>query len=354
MQFSSANYLPRCDEGLEICFDWFRQGRILMQARKTIEIIVPIYNEAACVDTLIERLMKIREMIVDYETTFLLVDDGSHDESVSMIEAYAAKHDCVRLVKLSRNFGHQIAISAGLDFADADYVAIIDADLQDPPEVILDMLIKAEEGYDVIYGKRATRKGESALKLLTAKIFYALIRRIGNIDIPSDTGDFRLMSRRVVKAFRQLREKHRFVRGMIPWIGYETTCVEYHREERMAGETKYPMRKMVRFACDAIFSFSNSPLRFATYLGFGILGICSLGGLAILYLKFFTKYHVPGITAVLMTILIIGGCQILLLGVCGEYIGRIFEESKDRPLYFVDRTVNVTISEGHDEPDSSE
>lgn len=234
-----------------------------------------------------------------------------------------------------------MAVTAGLDYAIADYVVIIDADLQDAPELIEDMYKKAKEGFDIVYGKRLQRKGETFFKKWTAKTFYKIIRKMCAVEIPSDTGDFRFINKDVLKALKQMREKHRFIRGMVPWVGFKSTPLFYLRDERYAGETKYPVKKMVKFALDAIFSFSNTPLRIATYFGFGIVGIGIIGALTILYLRLFTSLTIPGISAVILTIIIMSGFQIIMLGIIGEYIGRIFEESKNRPLYVVKETKNL-------------
>jgi dolichol-phosphate mannosyltransferase len=212
--------------------------------------------------------------------------------------------------------------------------------LQDPPELIEEMYRRAKTGVDVVYGKRLTRKGETWFKKLTARLFYKFLSKMCDVEIPADTGDFRLISRRVLAAIRPLREKHRFLRGLIPWVGFAGEPCPYHRDERHAGVTKYPLRKMLKFALDAIFSFSNTPIRLATYTGLMIVLVGILGGLVLLYFKCFTTYAVPGITAAILTAIILGGVQIVMLGIIGEYIGRIFEESKNRPLYIVKRVLN--------------
>jgi polyisoprenyl-phosphate glycosyltransferase len=253
---------------------------------------------------------------------------------------YASRYPFITILDFSRNFGHQIAVTAGLDQADADYVAIIDADMQDPPELIEDMYHRAKLGVDIVYGKRLSRKGEALFKRLTARMFYRFISRMCDVEIPEDTGDFRLISRRVLNSVQLMRERHRFLRGMIPWVGFSNEPFLYNRDERYAGETKYPLKKMVKFALDAIFSFSNTPIRIATFTGVVIFCIGLILGLLLIYLRIFTQYTVPGITATILTIIVIGGVQIIMLGVVGEYIGRIFEESKNRPLYILKRVVN--------------
>lgn len=312
----------------------------MFSEKTTLDIIIPVYNEEECIDELLSRLFKLKKELDELEIRFIFVNDGSKDRTFEILKRYAESNKDIKIINFSRNFGHQIAVTAGLDFANADYIAIIDADLQDPPELIKDMYYKAKEGFDVVYGKRISRKGETFFKKATAKLFYKFISKMCEIDIPEDTGDFRLISKRVLKNLKNMREKHRFIRGMIPWVGFKSTPFYYHRDERYAGQTKYPFKKMLKFALDAIFSFSNTPLRIATQLGFYIILTGILGALLMLYLRFFTKYNVPGITAVIITIIIMSGVQIFMLGIIGEYVGRIFEESKNRPLYIIGETVN--------------
>lgn len=306
-----------------------------MFSKKTIDIVIPIYNEQECLPELLARLETIRRDLRSYEMRFIMINDGSSDKSLPMMMDYASTHAYLKVINFSRNFGHQFATTAGLDHAEGDYVLIIDADLQDPPELLVDMLKKSEEGYDVVYGKRNKREGESALKLLTAKWFYRLLNFLCSLDIPADTGDFRLITRRVVLAFRAMPEQHRFIRGMIPWVGFKSAPFYYHREKRYAGTTKYPIKKMFKFALDAIFSFSNVPLRLATYSGLFLVLLGGLVALFMVYLKLFTTFTVPGISAVIISIIIMGGFQIIMLGIIGEYVGKIFEQSKHRPLYVV-------------------
>lgn len=313
----------------------------MLQEKERLEIIVPIYNEESCIDELLRRLMALKQKVDYLDVGFIFVNDGSKDKSLEILHGYADRYDFVKVIDFSRNFGHQMAVTAGLDYADADYIAIIDADLQDPPELIEDMYKKAKEGYDVVYGKRSARKGETFFKKITAKMFYRFISKMCDTEIPADAGDFRLINRRVSEAIKQMRERHRFIRGMVPWVGFKSTPILYERDERYAGETKYPLRKMVKFALDAIFSFSNTPLRISIYAGLGIVGFGIVGALLILYLRLFTTFTVPGISAVIMTIIIMSGFQIIMLGIIGEYVGRIFEENKKRPLYIVSQIKNL-------------
>ncbi len=312
----------------------------MLQQIKKIEIIVPVYNEEKCIDEFVMRINKLREQTDGMDVNVVFVNDGSKDKSSDLLNLYANKYSFLKVIEFSRNFGHQMAVTAGLDNVDADYVAIIDADLQDPPELIIDMIKKAEEGFDVVYGKRLTRKGETFFKKMTARLFYTIISKMCDVNIPIDTGDFRLINKQVLDILKQMREKHRFIRGMVPWIGFNSSPIYYHRDERFAGETKYPLKKMIKFAKDAIFSFSDTPLRIANFIGYSIVFIGILGSILMLYLKLMTEYTVPGITAVILTVIIMGGIQILMLGIIGEYVGRIFEESKERPLYIIKNKKN--------------
>jgi len=311
-------------------------------AKDTLDIIIPIYNEQECIPELMRRLISLRKkMHSRADLKFIFVNDGSKDKSLKLLLDYANKHSFVKILNFSRNFGHQLAATAGLDYADADYVVLIDADLQDPPEVIDEMYKKAKSGYDIVYGQRIKRKGETLFKKATASLFYKFINKMCDIEIPIDTGDFRLINKRVVMTLRSMREKHRFIRGLIPWSGFKSYPFRYHRDERFAGETKYPLRKMIRLAKDAIFSFSDKPLKVATYFGFGVISLGMLALLFIVYLRLFTAYYVSGLTAVIALVVILSGVQIMIMGVMGEYIGRIFEESKKRPLYIIESVKNL-------------
>ncbi len=310
--------------------------------KEKLAIIIPVYNEESCIDELIARLLNLRMNFDAVELFFVFINDGSIDRSLDMLVSYAEKYEFFKIINLSRNFGHQLAITAGLDYADADYVAIMDADLQDPPELIEKFYEKIKEGYDLVYAKRAARENESYFKLITARWFYFLINKLCHIDIPSGTGDFRLMNRKLLETLKRMREQHRFMRGMIPWLGFKSAPFYYDRKGRFAGETKYPFRRMFRFALDAVFSFSNTPLRLATYTGLAVVSMGILGGMLMLYLRLFTQYTIPGITAVILTVIIMSGVQIIMIGIIGEYIGRIFEEAKGRPLYVVDYLVNLS------------
>lgn len=308
---------------------------------RSADIVIPIFNEEDCLPELLRRLHELRARMTGWQLGIIFVNDGSRDRSEQILRAEAEKHPFIRVIHFARNFGHQAAISAGLDAAEADCVAILDGDLQDPPELIPEMLARLAPGVDVVYGQRRTRAGESWFKLATARLFYRFLSAVLKVNIPQDTGDFRVMTRRVVLAIRQMRERHRFLRGMVPWLGFPAEAFLYDRDRRHAGETKFGLFKMVRFALDAIFSFSNHPLRLATYLGLFLTLAGFFFGLVVVWLRLFTDYTVPGISAVLFAVLVIGGLQSFILGICGEYIGRLYEQVKARPLYVVDYALNL-------------
>ncbi len=302
--------------------------------RPVISIVAPVYNEEPILHELYRRISETMDAIgEDWE--LVLINDGSFDRSFEIMRELREADDRVRLVNFSRNFGHQLAISAGLDYAQGDAVVIIDADLQDPPSVIAEMVKKWREGYEVIYAVRSQRKGETWFKLFTASLFYRVINGITGVNIPVDTGDFRLLDRRAVLALRAVREHHRFMRGLAVWIGFKQIGIEYVREERYAGETKYPFRKMLRFALDGITSFSHLPLQLATYLGFVIAGLSVLGILTTVILRLSGSQAFFGQATTLVAVLFIGGIQLISLGIVGEYLGRIYNEVKARPLYIV-------------------
>ncbi len=315
----------------------------MSSSRTTLEFVIPIYNEEECLPTLLSRLRAFREKLkASVDVSFLFINDGSRDRTLELLVTASHNESYLKVLDLSRNFGHQIALTAGVDAATADVIAIIDGDLQDPPELVEPMLELAEKGYDIVFGKRRERKGESWFKLTTAALFYKLIRSMCRVDIPENTGDFRIMKKRAYLALRQMRESHRFIRGMVPWTGFKSTYFLYDRDSRFAGETKYPLKKMIRFALDAIFSFSNTPLRIASYSGIVFLAVAMLVGLYILFLKAFTNEVVPGLTVLIMMMIGMSGFQVLMLGVLGEYVGRIFESTKNRPLYFLNARLNFS------------
>ncbi|GAC1441844.1 MAG: glycosyltransferase family 2 protein [Vulcanimicrobiaceae bacterium] len=300
-----------------------------------ISVVVPLFNEEGNVAELVRRITSIMDRVaVDDRYEIIAVNDGSRDGTLAALHALQRVQPRLVVVDLSRNFGHQIAATAGLDTARGDAVVLMDGDLQDPPELIEAFLAKWREGYDVVYATRKTRKGESAFKLLTARIFYRTIRRLTNVSIPVDTGDFRLMSRRVVDALGETREKHRFLRGLVSWVGFNQIGVEYEREARLSGVTKYPFSKMLKFAIDGITSFSEIPLRFATYLGFFVSAFAFVYAAVVIVLKVL-GLNEPGYTSIMVVVLFLGGVQLVTIGIAGEYLGRIYDQVKARPLYLV-------------------
>ena len=301
-----------------------------------LSVIVPIYNEEANIAELHRRLTGVVEgmkLAGGYELIF--INDGSRDQSLPMLRALAAHHPQVRYLDFSRNFGHQIAVTAGLDQARGEAVVIIDADLQDPPELIVDLYARFRQGYDVVYAKRRSRVGESQAKKLTAKAFYRILARITRISIPVDTGDFRIISRRVLLALRQMPEQHKFLRGQIAWVGFRQTFVEYDRAQRAGGETGYTYRKMLRFALDGITGFSDAPLKAATLMGFSVSGVAFLLMVYTLYARLVRQDYEPGWASLMMSILFLGGVQLIAVGVIGEYIARLSANVRQRPLYII-------------------
>jgi dolichol-phosphate mannosyltransferase len=304
----------------------------MQQTRPSYSIIAPVFNEEG---TLVEfhRRVSVVMDALDGPSELLLVFDGSRDRSPEIGEELRARDPRVKLIKFSRNFGHQIAITAGMDYAEGDAVVIIDSDLQDPPEVIHALVAKWREGFEVVYAQRATRAGETRFKLATAAAFYTLIQRLASISIPRDTGDFRLIDRKVVLALRQMREHHRFMRGLSVWVGYKQTGIRYDRAERYAGTTQYPLRKMVKFASDAITSFSYVPLQLAMTLGFIVSALAIVSIPVVIVLRMLDASFFMGQASTLIAVLFLGGVQLIFLGVLGEYLGRIYDEVKQRPLY---------------------
>jgi dolichol-phosphate mannosyltransferase len=304
----------------------------------TLSVVLPIFNEEPVIPELDRRLREVLDALdVTWEVIF--VNDGSRDRSFELLSELARAEPRYRVASFSRNFGHQMAITCGLDRSIGAAVVVMDADLQDPPEVLREMLARFREGYDVVYGVRSQRHGETWFKKVTAAVYYRLLRRMIGIDLPVDAGDFRLMSRRVVDTLCLLRERHRFVRGMVAWLGFKQTQVLYERPARFAGETKYPLRKMVKFAMDGISSFSIIPLRIATFLGImaGVVGI--LTGLWAFLDRLYGRV-VPGWTTIMILVALGSSGQLLMTGILGEYIGRIYEEIKRRPLYIVADEIN--------------
>lgn len=315
---------------------------------KLISIVVPVYNESAVIDEFYARARSVLDSLYPVLWEMIFIDDGSTDDSYEKLCQLAVNDQRIKLIKFSRNFGHQIAITAGIDMSQGDAVVVIDADLQDPPEVIDKFVENWKEGFDVVYGVRQEREGETWFKLFTAHIYYRILKALAKMDIPVDVGDFRLMSKRAVRQFRQLREKDRFVRGMVSWIGFKQIGVTYRREERYAGMTKYPFHKMVKFALDGIVSFSTVPLRLASWLGY-LSSILAFLYLCSVLVQKALGYTVPGFATIMVSMLFMGGVQLICLGIVGEYVGRIFNEIKPRPLYVIEETYGFKC-----EPDENE
>jgi len=299
-----------------------------------ISIVAPNYNEAGSVQEFYRRICEVMETTSE-SWELVWVDDGSTDGSTELIRELARKDPHLQPVIFARNFGHQIAVTAGMDYAQGQAVVIMDSDLQDPPEVVLDLVAKWKEGYEVVYAQRTEREGESWFKLFTASLFYRLIYRITDVNIPLDTGDFRLMDRKVIDVINQMRERHRFLRGMSVWVGFRQTGVPYKRAARFAGETKFPLKKMIKFASDAITGFSYFPLQLAMYMGFISAGLSILAIPVVIALRLAGSQAFFGQATTLIAVLFLGGVQLISLGILGEYIGRIYDEAKGRPLYIV-------------------
>jgi dolichol-phosphate mannosyltransferase len=311
--------------------------------RPELSLVLPIFNEEPVIDELHRRLGEfLPAMGTTWEVIF--VDDGSKDQSFAMLRTLAADNPHYRVISFARNFGHQSAITAGIDYARGKAVVIMDADLQDPPEVVTEMLALFREGFDIVHAVRRKREKESVFKKATAYLFYRLLRAMVGITVPVDAGDFRLMSRRVVLTLRALRETSRFVRGMVAWVGFRQTTVLYDRKARFAGETHYPLSKMLKFALDGITAFSIVPLRVATILGF-LAGIVGIGVAAWAVYGRLYGYIVPGWATIMITVSLGASAQLLMTGILGEYVGRIYEEVKRRPLYIVAEEINATRDE---------
>ncbi|GAD87922.1 putative glycosyltransferase [Vibrio halioticoli NBRC 102217] len=302
---------------------------------KTVSIVIPCYNESEVIDTTVQELLSVTSSIANYQFELIFVNDGSADDTEAKLLVHNKAHDNIRVISFSRNFGHQQAVSAGLDVSTGDAVVLIDADLQDPPKLIEDMIAKWEDGFDVVYGTRASRDGESKFKLITAKWFYRLLNYLSEVKIPLDTGDFRLMDRQVVDHLIAMPEKSRFIRGMVSWIGFNQTSINYERSARFAGESKYPLTKMLKFGIDGILSFSVKPLKLSIMMGFMCSGVAMLMMLYSVYIRLMTDHWESGWASLLVAILFIGGVQLISIGILGEYIARIYNESKDRPLYII-------------------
>jgi polyisoprenyl-phosphate glycosyltransferase len=310
-----------------------------------LSVIIPIYNESANINLLYERLSKVCDQLTP-DREFIFINDGSKDDSLEKVKALHAKDARVKYIDFSRNFGHQIAVTAGLDSCHGKAVVIIDADLQDPPELILEMFDKwKNENYQVVYAKRRKRKGEGFMKLWTAKMFYRILGSITSISIPVDTGDFRLIDRKIVEYLKKMPEQHKFLRGQISWIGFNQTYIEYDREERHGGKTGYTYKKMIRFALDGITSFSDFPLKFATFAGFVVSGFAFLMILVTIYQRFYGDNYQSGWASLMISVLFLGGIQLIGIGIIGEYISRMSSNVRQRPLYIVNETNTETSSD---------
>ncbi|MEB9504229.1 glycosyltransferase family 2 protein [Bacillus anthracis] len=312
--------------------------------QKLISVVVPMYFEEEVAQECYNRLKSVMlQNNINYE--FIFVNDGSTDRTMEILSEIAANDYRTKIVNFARNFGHQVAVTAGIAAAKGDAIVIIDADLQDPPEVIPELIAKWEEGYEVVYAKRKQRKGETWFKLLTAKYFYKFLNYMSDIDIPKDTGDFRIIDRKIADVFNQMTERNRFIRGMMSWVGFRQTYVEYERDERFAGETKYPLKKMIKFASDGIIAFSTKPLRIVMSLGLLSVLISIIVLLYTITVKVFGHGTQTGWASIMVAITFFSGIQLLGLGIVGQYIARIYDESKNRPIYIVKETINIDEEE---------
>jgi len=304
-----------------------------------LSVVVPVYNEESVLPETFKRLKTVLDaMEIVYEV--ILVNDGSKDKTAEIAADICAKEPAWKFLNFSRNFGHQIAITAGMDYSSGDAIVVIDADLQDPPELIPQMMLKWHEGFDVVYAKRVKRDGETFFKKFSAKMFYKLMRFMTDFDLPTDVGDYRLIDAKVKEALKLVNERNRYIRGIISWLGFKQTAVEFNREKRFAGETKYPLRKMIKFAFDGITSFSYKPLKIATYIG-SFVSLVSFIFIIVVVIMAFMHQTVTGWASTLAISLFFNGVVLVMLGIIGEYIGRIFDEVKARPLYIVARTINL-------------
>ncbi len=308
---------------------------------KKVTLIIPMYYEEEVAQECYNRVIKVLKSIQNYTYEIIFINDGSKDKTLPILEEIASKDKDVKVISFSRNFGHQAAVTAGLKEVTGDAIVIIDADLQDPPELIPEMLKHWEEGYEVIYGKRKARKGESAFKLLTAKMFYKTLNALSDVEIPKDTGDFRLVDRKVVDVINQMPEHNKFLRGLFSWVGFKQEAFEYERQERFAGKTKYPLKKMLKLASDGIIGFSTKPLKLVGGLGI-ITILISIGILIYSLISYFIGNNVQsGWTSIIVTVTLLSGVQLLSLWIISEYIGRIYDDVKKRPQYIINKKINI-------------
>ena len=304
---------------------------------KLISYIFPIYNESGNIPLLYQTMDALVKTNKKYKFEFIFVNDGSKDDSLNLLKKLVEKDNRVTVINFARNFGHQLAVAAGIDQASGDALIIMDSDMQDPPAVSLELLAKWEEGYDVVYAQRRSRK-DTFFKRLTASVYYRVLHRLADIDIPQNTGDFRLIDKRVADTLRRMPEHNRFLRGMVSWIGFKQIAVPFDRDERHAGTTGYPLKKMLKFAADGIFSFSTTPLKLISKTGYAIAGVAFLGIVYALFMRiFYPEITIEGWTFIVISVLFMGGIQLIMLGVLGGYIGRIYTESQNRPLYTIDQ-----------------
>lgn len=312
---------------------------MLMADKFLISVVVPMYFEEEVASECYARLKKVmNDNQFNHELIF--INDGSTDNTLSILKQIAKEDENVKVISFARNFGHQNAVTAGVMHAAGDAVVIIDADLQDPPELIIKMIEKWQQGYEVVYAKRVKRKGETWLKLITAKVFYRFLKFMSETNIPTDTGDFRLIDRKVAEAFKAMPERNRFIRGMISWVGFDQTYIEYERNERFAGKTKYPLKKMLKFASDGIIAFSSKPLHMMSFLGCLTIVLALIILIYTITVKITGGFVEPGWASIMVTVTFFSGVQLLSLGVIGEYIARIYDESKNRPLYIIKEKIN--------------
>ena len=309
---------------------------------KKVSVVVPMYYEEEVANECYNRLTNVLKNIPNYEYEIVFVNDGSKDKTLDILEEIAKQDKNVKIVSFARNFGHQTAVTAGIKYITGDAVVIIDADLQDPPELIPDMLKLWEEGHEVIYGKRKSRDGESKFKLLTAKMFYKTLNALSDVEIPKDTGDFRLVDKKVIDVVNSMPEHNKFLRGLFSWVGFKQKAFEYERKERFAGETKYPLKKMLKLASDGIISFSSKPLKLVGGLGLvTILISVAILIYSLISYVFNLNHLTPGWTSIMVTITLFSGVQLLSIWIMSEYIARIYDETKNRPQYIIDKTINI-------------
>ena len=307
-----------------------------MDEKLKISWVIPCFNEELVIEETFERISNVNKSLNQYLWEIVFIDDGSNDNTNLIIRNLVNNNSNIVLISLSKNYGHQTAVQAGIDYVDSNAVIIIDSDLQDPPEIAIDMVNKWMEGYEVVYGLRINRDSETFFKKTSAKLFYRFLNFLSNTKIPVDTGDFRLIDKKIVLSLRKMPEKGRYLRGLISWAGFKQTEVSYFRDKRYAGKSKYPLKKMIKLALEGITSFSTKPLRIATLIGLFSSFISIILMLYILYVRFFTDVWVTGWAGLALIILFMGGIQLICMGIIGEYLGKVFIESKNRPLYFID------------------